>query len=439
MLINVNFKKKFIFSNHNCYTQRLLYYISKIKIMNMKSTIFFILSLLVFVSCIKENETKEIINFKCSDNQKVCDLSKDNCDFGLEIFKKMSIEDIEGNLFISPFSISSALSMTMNGAKQETKDQMINTLKYTDWNIDSLNAAYRDFLKLLPLLDQEVIMKNANSIWCRKGYPVLDDFLRINSDNYNAEIQTRDFSKSETLTEINNWVENKTEGKIKDILDQIPADAFMYLINAIYFKGTWMYEFDKKNTYDSNFKLENGNNVTVKMMNELELPVSTFYNEKFQAIDIPYGDSIYSMTILLPNQYFKVNDIINSLNIDTWQEVINGFYPNTMNVSIPKFKLEYKNELSDILGSLGMPVAFTDMADFSGINGTGGLYISRVIHQSYVEVDETGTEAAAATVVEVNLTSAGNNYFNANKPFVFVIRENKTNSILFIGKLMDPS
>ncbi|MEZ4907335.1 MAG: serpin family protein [Saprospiraceae bacterium] len=408
----------------------------------MKYSISLLFMVIIMLSCSKQidpDDNMDSVKFECADNQKVCDLSYDNASFGFDILKKLHNSDEDNNLFISPFSISSALSMAMNGAKNETLEQMMNSLQYSGWNLDSLNAAYRDYLVLLPLLDNNVVMKNANSIWYKNGYPVLEDYLTTCNDYFKSEIESRDFSDEATLDEINQWVEDNTEGKIKDILDMIPGDAVMYLINAIYFKGTWKYKFDEKNTYKGDFTLQNGGKVSVDMMNEEELPVSYYNDEMISAIDIPYGDSIYSITILLPNSGYNIDNLIDGIDIDYWNEITSGFYHVTMNVTVPKFKIEYKNEISKILSDLGMPIAFTSMADFSGINGFGNLFISRVIHQSFVEVDEAGTEAAAATVVEVLYNSIQDNYFVADKPFVFVIKENKTNSILFIGKLMDPS
>jgi serine protease inhibitor len=402
----------------------------------MKNLIFFILFCLI-LSC-EKSETNENIGFLCSENAKVCDLAYNNNDFGFSIFSIIHDKSKEENLFISPFSISTALSMTLNGAATDTKQEMLNSLKYFNWNPDSLNAAYRDLLQVLPVLDKEIKMNNANSIWYRNGFNVLPEFLNVNNKYFNAEIKNIDFTKSSTIKEINSWVENKTEGKIKNILDSIDPASVMFLINAIYFKGQWKYKFDKKNTANENFFPEDGSTVSVEMMHGIEMDLPYYRNEKFSMIDIPYGDSIFSMTIILPEYNYRVDDVIKELSINSWEDIKSKMSTTKIDVGIPKFKIEYKEYLKPILKELGMLKAFQPgIADFSKISGYHDLYIDEVIHQSYVEVDEAGTEAAAATVVVINVTSTGNSFI-ANRPFIFLIRENKTNSILFMGTMMNP-
>jgi serpin B len=375
------------------------------------------------------------INFKCSDNEDVCDLARSNNDFGFDIFKALHKKHLNENLFISPLSISTALSMTLNGAMGDTYNEMKKTLKYNGWDLDELNRAYKAYLDIVPNLDNDVKMSIANSIWYSQNYDILPSFLDVNRKYFESEIFSTDFSKSKTKNEINGWVEDKTEGKIKDVLDNVSADMVMLLINAIYFKGNWMYEFDKKNTTKMGFTKEDGSTINVDMMNLAEITVPYYRNDLFSMIDLPYGDSIYSMCIMVPNNGNKVDDIIKDLDISTWNDYINGLSSDKVTVSIPKFKIEFKDSLKNILIDLGMVKAFGN-ADFSKIVKSRDIFIDEVIHQSFVEVDEKGTEAAAVTVVVIKY-NAVNNSFIANKPFVFVIRDNKTNSILFIGKVMD--
>ncbi|HEB62128.1 MAG TPA: serpin family protein [Bacteroidetes bacterium] len=399
-----------------------------------KSILYLSVIVLTLISCGKSNEVK----FQCSDNQDVCDLARSNNDFGFDIFKALHKKHMKDNLFISPFSISTALSMTVNGAQGKTYDEMIRTLKYNGWDLDELNNAYKAYLDIVPFLDDKVKMNIANSIWYRNGFDVLPEFIDVNKNFYNSEVYGRDFSKPSTKDEINGWVEGKTEGKIKDILDQVDPDAVMFLINAIYFKGEWMYQFDKKKTTKQDFIKEDGNRVKVDMMVGEEMTIPYYENDIFQMIDLPYGDSIFSMSILLPKYNYKVNDIVANLNMTSWNDYIKKLTPVEIPVQIPKFKIEFKDYLKNVLKDLGMVKAFdSNNADFTKIRKTGGIFIDDVIHQSFVEVDEKGTEAAAATVVIIKDTSAGI-YFYANRPFVFVIRDNRTNSILFIGKLMNP-
>ncbi len=399
-----------------------------------KAILLIFVFVLTFLSC---DKTHEVV-FQCSDNQDVCDLAQSNNDFAFDIFKSLHKKHLEDNLFISPFSISTALSMTLNGANGDTYDEMIKTLKYNGWNLEELNKAYKAYLDIVPFLDDEVKMSIANSIWYRNGFEVIPKFIDVNKNNYNSEVYGRDFSKPQTKDEINGWVEDKTEGKIKDILDNIDSDAVMFLINAIYFKGEWMYKFDKKKTYQTNFFKETGSKENVDMMVSDEMYVPYYKNDIFEMIDLPYGDSIFSMSILLPLHNKKVNDIIASTDKSSWDDYISNLTSVKMSIQIPKFKIEFKDSLKNILIDLGMPKAFNPgQADFTKIRESGGVYIDEVIHQSFVEVDEKGTEAAAATVVIPKLASAGETFI-ANRPFVFVIRDNSTNSILFIGKMMMP-
>jgi serpin B len=390
-----------------------------------------------FISCDQNNYNGPEVDFNCSDNEKVCDLANYNNEFGFDIFKKIHIKHLDENVFISPFSISTALSMAVNGAVGVTKDEMMNILHYHNWNLDSLNTTYKNLLEVLPYLDNKVKMKIANSIWYRNTFNVLPEFLDVNKKSYSAEIRAEDFSDQKTKDVINKWVEDKTEGKIKDILDGIDSDMVMFLINAIYFKGDWKYQFDENNTTKSNFILEDGKVIKVDMMSVNEMKIPYFTNDKFKMIDLPYGDSIYSMTIILPHSNNTVDAIISDLNITKWDLYLKQMIPTELPILIPKFKIEFKEYLKNTLIDLGMEKAFTISADFSKINGVGGLLIDDVIHQSFVEVDEKGTEAAAATVVIIKNTSI-DAYFNANRPFIFVIKDNKTNSISFIGKVMNP-
>jgi len=381
------------------------------------------------------------VKFQCSDNEDVCELAESNNDFGWDIFKVINDDKTESNIFISPFSISTALSMTLNGAKGETKDEMIKVLQYNGWDLNKINSSYKALLEVLPYLDDKVKMRIANSIWYRQGFNVLPEFLDINKNNYDAEIRAEDFNNPETKDIINGWVENKTEGKIKDIIKTVDPNTVMFLINAIYFKGNWKYEFDKKKTFKGDFNLQGGDKIKTDFMsiNEITLP---YYNSpNFDMIDIPYGDSIYSMSIIMPDNGISVDELVDEMDIVTWSNAIDNLRNVEMTLTIPKFKIENKEYLKETLRSLGMKKVFNpSQADLSGINGTGGLWVSKVIHQSFVEVDEKGTEAAAATVVAVELKASPIvSSFVADKPFLFVIRDNATNSILFIGKVINPS
>jgi serine protease inhibitor len=375
----------------------------------------------------------------CTDAPGLCSLSQPNNTFGLQLFQALHEEQPDQNIFISPLSITSALTMTANGALGQTLEEMLQTLKIDQMALEDVNADYKNMLETLPGLDPEVKLSLANSIWYRQGYPVKEDFLKINEESFKSEVKELDFALPEAVDIINGWIEDKTEGLIQDMLDFIPGSAVMYLINAIYFKGSWLFEFKEENTFTGTFFLKDNSTIETDMMHHPEVGVPFLNQEDFQAVDLPYGDSLYSMMLFLPKEGATVDDIIEQMDQPTLEEWINGLQASNVEIVLPKFKMEYKQRLNDFLIAMGMPSAFTFSADFTNI-ADASLKISRVIHQSFVEVDEKGTEAAAATIVEMVESSAPSIptlYFN--KPFIFLIKERVGNNVLFIGKMMNPA
>ena len=263
----------------------------------------------------------------------------------------------------------------------------------------------------------------------------------MNTEFFSSEVKGLDFKDPQSKDVINAWVSNKTNDLIKTIVDEIPPQMVMYLINATYFKGAWKDPFDPDRTFDNPFFLNDNSQEMVKMMNHGQFELPYFETAQFQAVDLAYGDSIFSMTLLLPKETSSINELIDELTLANWEEWIALFQDEDIFFSMPKFKVEYEKPLNQVLKDLGMQVAFTKgVADFTKINPGGNLYIDQVMHKSFIEVNEEGTEAAAVTSVGVGTTSVPViPYFTANRPFLYVIRENKTNSILFIGKMMNPN
>lgn len=398
---------------------------------------------LLFTQCKKENNQPPVdtVDFNCSDQPTVCELTADNGNFAIQVFKQINSEEpSDKNIFISPFSMSTALTMTANGAASQTLTDMRNTLKISNLEMMSVNDSYKTLLEILPNLDPDTKLKLANSIWPQIDYPVLQNFLDINSNNFKSEVIPVDFKETgAVIDQANAWVEDKTDGLIKETLTQLPSDVVMLLINAIYFKGTWLTKFDPDKTHKADFFAPSGQ-VEVNMMHIPESNFPYFSNDIFQAIDLPYGDSIFSMSIFLPKQGHNVDEVIDDFSVSTWNQWLAAFETQATELFLPRFKLEYRTELSRVLSQMGMSIAFSDLADFSNITSGGSVKIDSVIHKSFVEVNEEGTEAAAVTVVIVGETSANlSPVVNVNRPFVFVIRDNKTNSILFMGKVMNPT
>jgi serpin B len=358
--------------------------------------------------------------------------------FAFKIFKTLNTEEPNSNICISPMSMSMALGMTLNGAAGTTKEGMEQVLEYTDMGVNSLNETCKNLMVQLGTLDPEVEMELANSIWYSTGINVVSDFVNIIKYSYNADIHPLDFGATNAAQIINNWVEEKTHGKIKEIVDDgARGDKWMYLVNTIYFKAFWTFPFDPQHTRDRPFFLLDGTQKQCKLMKNDQM-VSYLEDSLFTAIELPYGNEQFSMIFLLPETNQTVNSLIQYLCNDNRSARMDNFQDKTSAiVMLPKFKFEYEKKLNDILISLGMEEAFSSSsADFSNINGAKDLSISEVKHKTFIEVNEEGTEAAAATVVA--MTIGIKPAFIFDRPFLFVIRENMTGSIIFMGKVVDP-
>lgn len=361
--------------------------------------------------------------------------------FGFELMKAVNNTQQDSNVFLSPLSVSMALGMTLNGANNDTYDAMQSTLELDGLTQQQINETYKSLIDLLTQIDPKVIFDIANSIWYRDTWTFEQNFVEVNKKYFNALVKGLDFNDPSAPDIINDWVSDNTNGKIDKILNSIDPTVVMYLINAMYFKGTWKYEFDKDETIDDLFQTPNGNQIPCKLMVQTN-NFSYFGNSEYQAIDLPYGDGHFSMTVLLPTPNNNVDSLISNLSEENWDILLNSFSTQEGTLYFPKFELEYELTLNDVLKSLGMEIAFTPgLADFSNMyTGPFDLYIDKVKHKSFVKVDEEGTEAAAVTSVSIVFTSAGGSGFTirVDRPFVFVIREKNSGSILFIGKIVEP-
>ena len=362
-------------------------------------------------------------------------VTQDN-EFAFDLLKKTITASGETNVFVSPLSVSIALGMTWNGAIGTTKTEMEAALKMNGMSATDINDYYRIMLSTLPSIDPTTKLSIANSLWYRTGLEVKPDFLKVNSDYFNAYIKQMDFSQAWAKDTINNWCAKKTNDLIKNPLDKISPDAIMYLVNAIYFKGIWRKHFETKNTHEANFTNELGNQVKVNMMYQKDT-FNFVQDDNAQYLDMPYGNNAFCMTVILPNDGKTIDNVLNYLTTDSWNNTIKYSQTKVVEVYFPRFKTQNKFLLNDPLKNMGMNLAFTDNADFTNI-ANAPLKITRVLHDTYLEVTEEGTEAAAVTIVEVGITSVLNApipVFRVNKPFLFVIREKSTGVILFIGKM----
>jgi serine protease inhibitor len=405
---------------------------------------FFILStFLFFCTCSKDYSPIEADNpapiRDLTANEKA--VVQSSADFGLELFQAIENSAKEEDVFISPLSVSMALGMTLNGAGGSTWQAISQTLHLANLTDTEINQTYQSLIRLLLNLDPKVIMEIANSIWYRDTFSVLADFIETNRTYFDAAIMPRNFNDPATIMAINSWVSSKTHGKIDNVIASIDPTTIMFLINAIYFKGTWQYEFEKDKTSAAPFYLLDGSTGTCQMM-QMEKDLLYYSDQNVQIVDLPYGSGAFSMTIILPRDSHTLNSWIAQLDISQWQNYISQLDTQKVILEFPKFKLEYRLLMNDVLKTMGMAVAFDpNMADFSRINNDIQLNISEVIHKTFVQVDEEGTEAAAVTVVVVGYTSIGpdkNVYMRVDHPFMFVLRERKSGTILFIGKILQP-
>lgn len=400
--------------------------------------VLFILVAAFFTSCNTDNGVKPVDEARIAKTAEKL-VQADN-EFGIDLFKKVyNSFSPEDNVFISPVSAAFALAMTYNGANGETRTAMELALKKEGLDINNINQSYKDLMDGLASADPLVTLNIANSIWCKDSFYVLPDFVEANNTYYNAEVKLLDFEDQSSIDVINGWVAEKTKGKIQKIINQIGPMSMMFLINAIYFNGKWKTEFKESDTRPVNFYPEKGTRFLVDMMG-VTGTFNYYSNKTFKALELLFGNGNYSMVVLLPEGENKTENIINELTPQNWDSWIGSLTEKEVIVNLPKFKFEFEDSLNNELDAMGMGIAFTDNADFTRINPFGNLRISMVKQKSYIDVNEKGTEAAAATVVEMELTSAGpeKTYFNADKPFLFVIMEKRTKSIVFIGRVAKP-
>lgn len=359
--------------------------------------------------------------------------------FTFNLFKK--IPDSTGkNVMVSPLSISLALSMALNGAEGTTKTDMINALGLSGLSVDEINQIYSELIMALKKADPNVVMNVANSIWIKKSFTVLEPFITTNQKYFDARVERLDFN-SAALNTINSWVNEKTNAKIPKILEQISAEEIMFLINAIYFNGKWQIQFEKPQTQDGSFTLVSGSTVNVPLM---KIKEKFGYSEQagYEALKMPYGRGKFGMVILLPDVGKTPDQIMAKMTPSEWETLNASLTANTkIDVWLPRFKFTWESDLKEILSSLGMAVAFSEsQANFSKINSNEQLFITKVKHKTFIDVNEEGTEAAAATSVGIGMTSfgPGGPEFHAVRPFLFFITEEDTGAILFAGKVENP-
>lgn len=371
------------------------------------------------------------------------DVISGNSKFAFEFLKNLNKEDKEKNLFISPYSISAALTMLYNGSNENTADEIAKALNYDEITEINLNSCHKYLKNHLETMDKAISLKIANSIWIRDGFNVKREFINMNFEVFDAYAYNLDFSKEDSADTINNWINKSTNGLISKMIEPpIPADIVMYLINAIYFQGDWKYQFNEERTYEDIFHNYDKTESTVDMM-VIKEEFKYSNKDDYTAVRLPYGDDKVSMYCILPNEDEDINEFITSLTSNKWNAIKASMnLEKNVTVKLPKFKIEYGiRKLNDELKMLGMKEAFSDNANFSKITDNNDIKVSKVLHKAVIEVDEKGTEAAAITVVEMKqeamiIESELPKDFIADRPFVFLIADDVDGTILFLGKLL---
>ncbi|WP_139957131.1 serpin family protein [Flavicella sediminum] len=387
--------------------------------------------LIAITACTSSNGlTSNPVIFKKT--AKKTQLIESNNEFAFSFFKEVAIAD-EENYMVSPVSLSLALGMLYNGAETSTKSIMGNVLGYQDFTSDELSLVNQEIMQTL----EGDVLQIANSNWIKEGFPIKETFTNLNQTYYDAEIRTENFSDPNTVALINNWVANKTNNKITEIIKTISPEAVLYLINAIYFNANWEYEFKTENTIQAPFYTDANNSSQVAMM-QLQSDKLAFYkNELFSSLILPYKNNKYSMTLLLPNEGKNIADLVENIDGTIWNTWQSKYQIQKTSLSLPKFKFEYQNTLNDELAKLGLETLFGN-PDLSGI-AEARLKVSKVLQKTFIDVNEKGTEAAAVTVIGIETTSASPRpHVNCNKPFLFAITERETGAICFIGKVGKP-
>lgn len=407
----------------------------------MKKFILLFVWVLCFSACENDNEKNDPTRSKKKERVDVLltkaeeEVLYSNNDFAYNLYGKIhDLEKSGTNIFISPLGVSLAFSMLNNGAAGETQQQIQQVLGFEDLDAEAINSFYQKMLAAAIEIDPQVTLESANSIWLKNGFPILQPFIDVNKHYFDAEIKNVDFTSSETLKMINQWASDKTHGKVENFLTELSPATVVFLMNALYFWGEWADEFEKSETREALFTNANGTVSSLPMMNK------TFYINyqeypDYATAELPYGNGAFYMTIVLPNQGVSLNQVAGQIQASDKADT----YRQLVRFKVPRFKAEYEVRLIEILKQMGMTAAFdAEEADFSNMS-TIPTFISMVKQKAFVNVNEKGTEAAAATGIGMDLAAGPDPSqpvdFFVDRPFVFTIREVSTGTIYFMGEI----
>ncbi len=395
-----------------------------------------------FLSACKKEDTKDMAlePVKINLTAKSMEVIEASNQFGINLFRDVALDET-GNIMLSPLSASAALTMLLNGAANDTYDQIREMLGYdANMSISEINEAYQSLVVQLLAADDRVDLSLANAVFYREGFDVKPPFISSMQDAFDAKIQELDFSQAASVDTINQWASNNTKGKLPEVMDNIDPNMVMFLMNALYFKGDWTTQFNKDATERRPFTLKNGEEVMVDAMYEAGMVSMLHYEEEYKVIEMPFGRKNFSMLVVVP--WISFDTFLEDLTPELWNGIMGHLEGASSwtetSVMLPKFRFEFDKQLNDHLQALGMVDAFDEsFADLSGISDNH-LYVDFVKQNTFVEVNEQGAEAAAVTTIGITYTSVPA-VFMVDRPFVFAIRERTTNTLLFIGKVMNPA
>lgn len=408
--------------------------------------LFSILLLSFSTSCKSDNEpqTASMPNYRAMKSAESALLTSSN-QFCFDYFQLQSANEPSKNILFSPYSAHAALGMLIHGSDGITKQEIKDALRISLQTDEDVKTSFKSLKEYLLSIDPTVTLDIANSIWARKGYALHPNFVSTLKDYYQADITSLDFDDPLSPKTINNWVSNKTAGRIPSIVDQLTPDDMMVLINAVYFKADWKTKFDSNKTTKASFVKDDGAVIAVDMMQSDKMEAWHTSNADAELIDIPFGNGAYSYSILMPSVGKKLDDFVNSFSVEKWNTLLAnapGLNDSIgqIHLKMPRFKFSYEQKMTPLLQTMGMKKAFTELAELPYLFASDlNLMVSYVKQKAFIQVDEKGGEAAAVTSIGVGVTSIGlNEYITVNRPFLFLIRERSSNSILFIGKMHSP-
>ena len=393
------------------------------------------------ISCTKPNEPDVVKNIDLPQNGVAVAAAGNQ--FAFDFFHQALQNDpSETNKLISPLSIYLALSMAYNGANNATRDSMKHALRLDNINIEDLNKTCKALIEQLPAADNKINLSIANSIWYNQSKQPLQTFLTTIHDYFHATVSPLNFASTDAVNTINKWVADNTRQKITSIIDKIDANALMFLINAIYFKGDWQYQFDKNATNPSPFYLAGNTSVSTPFMRLSAKGLNYYQDNTLQMVQLPYGGGNFSMYILLPVNRASLIGFASQIDAASFQTLKSKLHESDVNLFLPKFKYSYSiRNMKPPLAKLGMNIAFSDYADFSKMYNVSGQ-ITDAIHKTFIEIDEEGTEAAAVTAIGIGVTSVTPGApvtMIADRPFMYIIAEKSSNIVLFTGIVKNPA